>query len=252
MHPAAGAGSRVFVRAGFKGFRASLAHVPPTRENPRVLWTVLFLVVVAGLLPLASVASARSRGTRPADPSALPSPNALAVQGLVIQAVVGGLAWAAARERGIVVAWESALEPRTLLTALGVFALFLGLAMFEARRPLDEHDVLRRTLRSAGLSLPWIAVALAAAFAEELAYRAVLTELLAGWSTPSLGALLSAAAFGVSHSTQGARAGLVGAAFALAMQGLVHLSGGLSIAVAVHLAYDLTAAWWGRRLEFAG
>ena len=62
------------------------------------------------------------------------------------------------------------------------------------------------------------------------------------------GALVSALLFGLAHLSSGKRAVTFSIPFALAMQGLVHLSGGLIMAMIIHVAYDLIAAWIGNRM----
>jgi membrane protease YdiL (CAAX protease family) len=134
-----------------------------------------------------------------------------------------------------------------LLAAAATLAVSLAAAWLEARRPLPPHEVTRRALRSVGPTDPvWSGVALVAGFVEEFAYRGVLTALL----TAPLGilpaALVSAATFGLAHLAAGWRAVGFSMAFALGMQGLVVLSGGLAVAMVVHATHDLSATWLAR------
>ena len=109
--------------------------------------------------------------------------------------------------------------------------------------------LLRRWLRGIETRDPVLLLATMAAVAsEELAYRGVLTDLASGPLGPTAGAIASAAAFGVGHAAQGWWGVVFSAGYGLALQGLVVVSGGLALAMAAHLAYDLVAAALGRRL----
>ncbi|MEM7358382.1 MAG: CPBP family intramembrane glutamic endopeptidase [Pseudomonadota bacterium] len=97
----------------------------------------------------------------------------------------------------------------------------------------------------------WIGVTIYAGFIEEFAYRAVLTLLFAEAIGYWPAAIVSALLFGMAHLSSGLRALPASIFFALAMQLLVFVSGGLLLAVVVHIAYDLIAAWLGRRMAHA-
>jgi membrane protease YdiL (CAAX protease family) len=56
-----------------------------------------------------------------------------------------------------------------------------------------------------------------------------------------IAAVLSAASFGMAHATQGWRSALGIVCFGLGFQAVVVASGSLHIAMAVHVAYDVTA-----------
>jgi membrane protease YdiL (CAAX protease family) len=88
----------------------------------------------------------------------------------------------------------------------------------------------------------WVVVSLLAGVGEEITWRGVQTALL----VPVVGsywmaALLSAVAFAVAHAVQGWKSGAAILAFALGFQAVVVASGSLYVAMAVHVAYDLTA-----------
>ena len=88
----------------------------------------------------------------------------------------------------------------------------------------------------------WIGVSVLAGIGEEITWRGVQTALLA-YLTDSYvaGSILSALSFGLAHYIQGWRsAGLI-TVLALCTQAVVWLSGTLYIAMAVHVAYDITA-----------
>ena len=88
----------------------------------------------------------------------------------------------------------------------------------------------------------WIAVSVLAGIGEEITWRCVQTQLL----VPIVGAyavaaVLSALSFGGAHFLQGWRSCAVIVFFALGFQTIVWASGSLFVAMAVHVAYDVTA-----------
>jgi membrane protease YdiL (CAAX protease family) len=88
----------------------------------------------------------------------------------------------------------------------------------------------------------WIVVSVLAGVGEEITWRAVQPALLAAAiGSPTAGILLAAVNFGVSHLVQGWKSAAIIVVFALGFQALVWLSGSLYLAMAVHLAYDITA-----------
>jgi len=214
-----------------------------------MIWTVIFLLLVGVLLPYVAWNSWRylANASEPRDEE-LPSPTALAIQTLVLQGVVLAAALACVLSDRVTVSWPSRMTGTPLLVATGLLVVALGYACFESRKPLGPEDRLRHEIRGAGLTPPWLAVMATAAVTEELAYRGVLFQLLSGPLPPLGAALASAALFGLAHLTQGPKGALGSAGFGLAIQWVCHISGGLLLAVLVHLAYDLVAAWLGRRL----
>jgi membrane protease YdiL (CAAX protease family) len=88
----------------------------------------------------------------------------------------------------------------------------------------------------------WIAVAALAGVGEEITWRGVQTALLAILTGNLwIAAILCAASFGLCHIIQGWRSVAIVVVFALAFQTLVWLAGSLYVAMAVHVAYDITA-----------
>jgi membrane protease YdiL (CAAX protease family) len=142
------------------------------------------------------------------------------------------------------------LFPRSL-PSLGAMAA--GLAMYAGAvifmRPRWRRAIERR-LPVVHLFLPstaaergwWIIVSLLAGIGEEITWRGVQADLLY-FLTGSLliAALLSAISFGVLHVIQGWKSAALIGLFALGFHGLVWLAGSLYVAMAVHVAYDITA-----------
>jgi membrane protease YdiL (CAAX protease family) len=116
-------------------------------------------------------------------------------------------------------------------------------------RPRWRRAVERRA-RAVHLFMPanaaeraWrIAVSVLAGVGEEITWRGVqvaLAGVLTGgfWAA----ALVCSSSFGLLHIVQGWKSAALIAAFALGFHALVWLGGSLYVAIAVHVAYDLTA-----------
>ena len=87
----------------------------------------------------------------------------------------------------------------------------------------------------------WLAVSLAAGIGEEITWRGVQTALL----MPLVGeywvaGLISGISFALAHWMQGWRSAVGILLFAMGFQAIVFLSGSLYVAMAVHVAYDIT------------
>jgi membrane protease YdiL (CAAX protease family) len=131
--------------------------------------------------------------------------------------------------------------------------LAAGAAMYVAAvaymRPRWRRAVERRAPvvrlfmpRDAGERLWWIAVSLLAGIGEEITWRGVQTQLLVPIvGSFAIAAILSAVSFGGAHMVQGWRSSAVIVLFALGFQAVAWASGGLFVAMAVHVAYDVTA-----------
>jgi membrane protease YdiL (CAAX protease family) len=88
----------------------------------------------------------------------------------------------------------------------------------------------------------WIGVAVLAGVGEEITWRGVQGGLLNNLTGNFwLAALICAISFGIGHMIQGWRSVIVVIAFALCFHALVWLAGSLYVAMAVHIAYDVTA-----------
>jgi hypothetical protein len=132
-------------------------------------------------------------------------------------------------------------------------ALVAGVAFYAAAvaymRPRWRRAVEKRA-RVVHLFMPanaterawWIAVSVLAGVGEEITWRGVQAALLitlmgSFW----IAALISAASFGGAHALQGWKSVGIIVLMALGFHALVWLSGSLYVAMAVHLAYDITA-----------
>lgn len=218
-----------------------------------MLLTLPFFLFVGIVLPLLGWVSLRNADNPGNDQDEGPAVQTIAVQLGILQALVGCLALLAVYGTKLELAWLSEFSPVTLLASFAALAGFLALALLEARKPLGRNDKLRARLREVSATDPaWMGVTLFAGVVEEFAYRGVLTLILAGLVGYWAAAIASALLFGLGHLSGGWRAAGASTAFALAMQTLVFLSGGLLLAVLVHAVYDLLAGWLGRRLAYRG
>jgi membrane protease YdiL (CAAX protease family) len=142
------------------------------------------------------------------------------------------------------------LFPRSLPT---VRAIIAGVALYTMdvafMRPRWRRAVESNT-RAAQLFMPanarerawWIAVSIMAGVGEEITWRGVLAALFIVVTGKFwIAALLCSIAFAVAHVIQGWRSVAVIVFFALGFHMLVWLAGSLYVAMAVHVAYDITA-----------
>ena len=152
----------------------------------------------------------------------------------------------------LLVAWVQRIPlfPRSLPPLSAVIA---GVALYAAAvafmRPRWRRAVECRA-RVVHLFMPanaperawWIAVAVLAGVGEEITWRGVqaaLVVVVTGnyW----IAALLCSISFALTHIVQGWRSAAVIVVFALGFHSLVWLAGSLYVAMAVHVAYDITA-----------
>jgi hypothetical protein len=190
---------------------------------------------------------------------ALPLPNRLRhfrATGATLVALTGLSLWVAYQQDITLFPWR--------LPPLG--AVSAGVAMYIAAvafmRPRWRLAVERR-VRVVYLFMPdnaaerawWAAVSILAGVGEEITWRGVQTTLLGALvGHYAIAAVLCAVSFGLGHFHQGLRSAAIIAVFALWFQAIVWLEGGLYVAMAVHLAYDITAGLTygrlGRRLGY--
>lgn len=214
-----------------------------------MLLALPFLIVLGVVLPVLAWLSLRHAKVAHNEQAALPNVPEMVVQIIVLQTVVAGLAALAVYGIGLKLAWWSTLTPVTVSLALVALSGVLILTYFEAQERGSDIDKSRDTLRRISATDPrWIGATLYAGIIEEVAYRGVLTLLLAGIVGYIPAAIASAVVFGLAHLTSGWRAVPFGIVFALAMQALVYTSAGLVLAMVVHVVYDLIAAWLGHRM----
>jgi membrane protease YdiL (CAAX protease family) len=212
-----------------------------------MLLAIPFLIVVGLALPVLAWLSYRAMSRTDSKSTDALSPRALAWQTLAVQAVVAGLAALAVWGGKIDVAWLSRVTLGSGLLTICILAAWLAMAWFEGRRPSGSKNELQRAFGNVSISDPvWLLATTSTAVSEEFAYRGVMTQILSEPVGVIGGAVASALVFGVSHFGQGWRGFIYSTGFALLMQLLVFISGGLSLAIATHFVYDLAAFAMGR------
>ncbi|HYV20388.1 MAG TPA: CPBP family intramembrane glutamic endopeptidase [Verrucomicrobiae bacterium] len=208
--------------------------------------SLVFLAFLLGLLPWGAVRSRRRM--RPAlerpGPGARSERLAIWANTLFTQALLLLLAWLAGRSFGF--RFFAPAGPRAFAAAAVALAICFGLrALARAWRTEEESKklvVYRIAPRSPLEYCGFVLAALAAAVAEEIAYRGVGVAILTWWSGQAIVAVLvCSAAFAIAHSLQGWKSATVILGFALVMHALVAVTGSLVPAMAVHLVYDLAA-----------
>lgn len=205
---------------------------------------VAFLAYVGLFLPWVAWRSARHFGSV----GAAPSRHRIYRSGMVLQATMLVITWLAARAEWIVLFPPPDLGP--LDVAAGVAWVLVKYARFRwaVRRP--ETLARRRTLRHLAprtRSEWWGYTALVtmASVTEEAAYRGVLFALLTRMTGSAwVGALGSAALFGLAHLTQGRTPALISGVLGLGNQALVWFTGSLWVPIAAHFAYDVWVGAW--------
>ncbi len=203
-----------------------------------LLWAAPFLLVAVVAFPALAVLN--SRQSQQASLETV-SRTALYLQLLVIQVILAVLGAVAVYGADLRVAWHARVDPSTLAASAGLLALAVMLSLW-LRDPRKSSPELGKLLvpRMPSDWALWIAGMLAAAIVEEFAYRGVLfalaSRLFDSWIIP---ATLSAVVFGLTHAAQGWRGAALSGAFGLGFQGLVLWSGGLLLAIVVHLIYDV-------------
>jgi membrane protease YdiL (CAAX protease family) len=145
------------------------------------------------------------------------------------------------------------LDAVAALVALAILAAAVLLARPYWARKVAEGDrrlalFVPRTARERSW---WVAVSLAAGISEEFVWRGVMVALLwglfGGWLAA---AVVTSLLFGAAHAIQGAVSAIIIAAGAMVLAWLVHWTGGLLLAMAVHAAYDVVAGFsYARMLE---
>jgi uncharacterized protein len=94
----------------------------------------------------------------------------------------------------------------------------------------------------------WIVISILAGLSEECAYRGlayIAVSQQAG--SRALALLICTAAFGIAHALQGWRGVLGTSVIALIFHGLVLVTRGLYMAIAVHIVYDLIVGYLAMR-----
>lgn len=156
--------------------------------------------------------------------------------------MTGILAWLAASHNEIDLYVAPHLRPRDYLIGGGTLALLLCLFLYGLRRGKTSATTKWMAPQTTSEFFLFLLVALAAAIAEESAYRGAAYQLFARvFGSYLWAAVASAIAFGLAHRVQGLRAVAITIVHGLLDQLVVYLTGTLFIMMAVHFLYDLAA-----------
>jgi membrane protease YdiL (CAAX protease family) len=207
-----------------------------------MLVRIAFLLVVGVVLPVLAIQS--DRRLRSGEP--FPPRRQIWFSVIITQLVILGIAMLTAWRAGFALLPAPALPAPGLAAAAGLLVLALALMPLGNRIVPRAH--LQRLLKLGPRGRAdfgwWLALSLTAGVVEEFVYRGVLTQVLIPMVGGSLAAaaVISAAAFAVTHMVQGPLGAAVIFVFALGFQWIVWLSNGeLYAAMAAHALYDLGA-----------
>jgi membrane protease YdiL (CAAX protease family) len=207
-----------------------------------MLWAIPFLLFVAVVLPLLAIGSYRSMHS---DQAVMPTRATLYVNLLILQLLLGGLAFFAAWGCSLPMDWGGRLELATIGPAVAIVVCALVAAISISvclERTGAKTSNLAEMLYPKSLTdwLLWGTAMFAAGVIEEFAYRGVLFGLISQVSSSWwLAALLSALVFGAGHATQGWIGFFASGLFGIGMHWLVFHSGGLLLAIVAHMGYDV-------------
>jgi membrane protease YdiL (CAAX protease family) len=209
---------------------------------------IFFLVYLLVLLPWLAFRSHRLLRATTAGNATLPPRSAIWINTLMSQVLMLILAWLIAGMIGYPLFQVPALGVRELTAgAVALAVYFLLRKVIASMRSEEERRRLFVYLIAPRTPTEWLlstATVLAAAVAEEAAYRGVGMAIL--WYTLDNGLVaagIASLAFALAHGTQGTKSMVIIFFMALVMHGLVWYTGTLVVAMAVHAAYDFVAGY---------
>ncbi|MGH9458981.1 MAG: CPBP family intramembrane glutamic endopeptidase [Thermoanaerobaculia bacterium] len=198
---------------------------------------IAYALLLCGILPLLAWISKRKLD------EGIDLPRmALYAEAFVLQALLLGLSYGTARVLDTPIRGGALLDPPALLVGAATLALALAaMAIGWKIAGAKSADRLRLLVPRRGSErLAWLGVSIAAGVSEEVAFRGVLPIALHRITgTMWVAIAISAAAFAMAHLVQGWWAALFVGLFGLVFHGVVWLTGGLWIAIAVHVLYDI-------------
>jgi membrane protease YdiL (CAAX protease family) len=210
-------------------------------------FTILFLGLQIFILPILSF---QTREVIEND-EPLPSKRAVYIQSIGMLMLIGGIAGLVFWKENLPIQWMSAMNGKVILAAVSLYIGSLAVNIIHYKWQEKKNDLEDKLIlpTSSGEYAWWVLLCFTAAWAEEFAYRGVLSlELVKLGMLPILAAILSAICFSFSHYTQGWIAVPITFVFALGFQWLFQLSGGLLIPMLVHFFYNLSVEWIRRWL----
>jgi membrane protease YdiL (CAAX protease family) len=211
---------------------------------------LLFLCYLLVLMPVVAIRSARFMQAARAGTTVRPLPSRASIWARTTAALVALLAFAWYTGRGFdyrpfavppLGAADLLASVATLAIAFGLRAVSRAVRTEAERRDMAVYVLAPRNGRE---WLLWTLTVLVASVAEETAYRGVGMAIL-WWAlgSPWTSAGICAVGFALAHWTQGGKSAVIIVLMALAMHGLVAVTGTLVLAMVVHAVYDLVAGY---------
>ncbi len=207
--------------------------------------SLLFMIIIAAGLPFLTAQSYKNIRKMEAEMEGMQLAKIpVYMQSVVMQLILGVLAFFAARSEEITISFKSSFTFQSIAAAVALIALALLIAWLSQRfsKEKDDSSTLHHILPDTNLErLVWILACVVAAFCEEYIYRGVLFQMIGGYveNTWWIAAVLSAIVFAFGHGTQGEKAIIQIIPFAIGFQLLVLLSGGLLLPMIAHFIYNV-------------
>jgi membrane protease YdiL (CAAX protease family) len=202
-------------------------------------FAIAFLLIVAIILPVLAIESARRMRGRP-----LPIPRrAFFVQTIAIQLILFAAAVLAAWRSGIdLLSLPSNAAAWLAAAAMLVIALAALKIRWPERTPESKQRLYELLPHNRGEFQIYVILCFVAGIAEETIYRGAAFGVLMLLLRNTIAAtLVTSVVFAAGHAVQGFRSAVVIFVFALAFQAIVILGGSLLPAIVVHFTYDLIA-----------
>jgi membrane protease YdiL (CAAX protease family) len=199
--------------------------------------TLAYLFVVLGWMPAAGIFSfLRLEAGKPMPPKTRFYRNMIAVQVVLL-----GYSLAVAQHNELSVLGSSPALWIWLISA--VYVAFIGRRMEAVwkKMPAERKKRARRLLPEIpGHLRSWVPISFLAGIGEEIAFRGVAFGILRSISgSMEFATVICVLAFAFAHMTQGWRGVLGTGVIALVMHAIVYGTGGLYLAIAIHVVYDL-------------
>jgi membrane protease YdiL (CAAX protease family) len=199
--------------------------------------TLAYLFVVLGWMPAAGIFSfLRLKAGKPMPPKTRLYRNMIA-----LQIVLLGYSVVVAQHDELSLLGNSPALWIWLISALYVALIGLRLRAAWKKMPAERKKRARRLLPEIPSHLwYWVPISFLAGIGEEVAFRGVAFAILREVSGSVIFATaVCVLAFAIAHMTQGWRGVLGTGVIALVMHAIVYETGGLYLAMTVHVAYDL-------------
>jgi membrane protease YdiL (CAAX protease family) len=209
--------------------------------------TFIFLLLVLALMPWLAIASHRQFQDEKEFPE---SRYPIYAQLMIVQLAITGIAYWAATANDLYIPLLSTLSGTALLFSAGLYAAGVLILFVLYRIYPPEDSVAWRFLfpKTSGEQAAWVGTVTLSSACEEFIYRGVLFLLIAQFfGNWWIAAFVASFVFGLGHYAQGLKGAIVSGTFALGLHALVVISGGLGLAITVHVAYNFTAEWLMRR-----